>query len=331
MTLDLKHERAGEVLRRLDRRHRRRRRVGPAGARCARRASATQSSAATQPGLVWCSITGFGAGQPVRRPARARHHLPRLLGADGAHGRRHRAADARLRARGAVRRAHRGRSASSSAVAARDRTGVGRVRRHQHRRRRHVGASARRWRASPPGSQAGWGQSANRRAYRAADGKLDHRSPPPSRGRGARSARRSNAPTSSRGCRRRPTARPRSPRSWRRSSPPAPPPEWVEQLAGRRRGRSGNSVDDLFDDPHVQARGSIVELDGDGAGTRSCAHPCGSGSRDGTEEPFAAGPPPALGEHTDDALAAAGFTARRDRRAARRRRGLIRHHRGAAP
>ncbi len=84
--------------------------------------------------------------------------------------------------------------------------------------------------------------------------------------------------------------------------------EWVEQLPAAAAVGPVNSVDDLFDDPHVQARGSIVELTGSGAGTRVVRSPVRLRKPDGTEDPFAPEPPPALGAHTDDALAAAGFT-----------------------
>jgi crotonobetainyl-CoA:carnitine CoA-transferase CaiB-like acyl-CoA transferase len=48
-------------------------------------------------------------------------------------------------------------------------------------------------------------------------------------------------------------------------------------------------------------------LTGDEAGTRVLRSPVRLRRADGTEDPFTAGPPPDLGEHTDAALAAAGF------------------------
>jgi crotonobetainyl-CoA:carnitine CoA-transferase CaiB-like acyl-CoA transferase len=156
------------------------------------------------------------------------------------------------------------------------------------------------------GGQAGWGQSANRRAYRAGDGRLI-------------------------------TVAAAEPRTWgalcealerpdlveRLATPPEgqaaladelaaifasrPAAEWVARLPAEAAVGPVNTVDDLFDDPHVQARGSVVELSGAGAGTRALRSPVRLRHRDGSEEPFAAGPPPGPGEHTDAALAAAGF------------------------
>ena len=125
------------------------------------------------------------------------------------------------------------------------------------------------------GGQAGWGQSANRRAYRAADGRLI-------------------------------TVAAAEPRTWaalcealerpdladRLATPPEgqaaladelaaifagrPAAEWVARLPAEAAVGPVNTVDDLFDDPHVQARGSVVELSGAG-------HPC---------PPVAGSPPP---------------------------------------
>jgi crotonobetainyl-CoA:carnitine CoA-transferase CaiB-like acyl-CoA transferase len=67
------------------------------------------------------------------------------------------------------------------------------------------------------------------------------------------------------------------------------------------------TVDELLDDPHLAARGSVGELD-DGSGTRVLRTPVRLRDATGAERPVALGPPPALGEHTDAALAAAGFT-----------------------
>ena len=106
MTLDLKHARAPEVLRRLvaevDV-------VVESGLPAALRQQGIgyEQLAADQPGLVWCSISGFGTDSPYAD--RAAHDISflgysGLLAPDG--GRRG-AEHTRLRARGAVRRAHR--------------------------------------------------------------------------------------------------------------------------------------------------------------------------------------------------------------------------------
>ena len=294
MTLDLKHDARREVLRRL---------VAdvdvvvesglPAGA-ARRRASATRRSAAdaARPGVV----LDLRVRQPTARTRTAPRTTSRFLGYSGllgADGGRHRAAHARLRARGAVRRARRASSASSPRVTARDRTGRGALRRHQHRRRRHLGASVRRWRASRVGGQAGWGQSANRRAYRAADGKLI-------------------------------TVAAAEPRTWAAlcealerpdlADRLATPPEGQAALADgagghlrhphrRRVGRaapgagapSGRSTPSTTCSTTRTCRPAVrwSSSTGDGAGTRVRAHHrCGSATPDGSEEPFAAGPPP---------------------------------------
>jgi alpha-methylacyl-CoA racemase len=62
---------------------------------------------------------------------------------------------------------------------------------------------------------------------------------------------------------------------------------------------------DLLDDPHVRARGDVVQLEGTDAsvlGNPLRIH--GAGGASGT----ALSPPPALGEHTDELLAEAGFS-----------------------
>jgi alpha-methylacyl-CoA racemase len=157
------------------------------------------------------------------------------------------------------------------------------------------------------GHPAGWGQAANRRAYRTADGRLI-------------------------------TVAAAEPRTWAalcdalerpdlaaRFATPAdgqdaladdlaalfatrPAAEWVALLAdvGAAVGPV-STVEDLLVDEHVRARGSIVEL-GDEHRTRALRSPVRLRDAGGTEPAFSPGPPPELGEHTDAALAAAGFT-----------------------
>jgi alpha-methylacyl-CoA racemase len=169
------------------------------------------------------------------------------------------------------------------------------------------------------GHAAGWGQAANRRAYRCADGRLI-------------------------------TVAASEPRSWaalcetlgltdlsdRLRAPQDEQAEiaarftamfatrtarqWVDLLAPAGAGVGPvNTVEDLFDDPHVQARGSIVELAGNGG--RVLRPPLRLVDPDGDEPPFAPGPPPVAGEHTDAVLAAVGFTP--EETAALRRDGVI--------
>jgi CoA:oxalate CoA-transferase len=68
------------------------------------------------------------------------------------------------------------------------------------------------------------------------------------------------------------------------------------------------SIEELLVDPHLAARDSLVELDDD-AHTRVLRTPVRLRDAQGAERPVHLGPPPALSEHTDTALAEAGFTA----------------------
>jgi crotonobetainyl-CoA:carnitine CoA-transferase CaiB-like acyl-CoA transferase len=303
MTLDLKHPRAAEVLRRLvaevDV-------VVESGLPAALRDEGIgyEPLAAGQPGLVWCAITAFGTGSPYAD--RAAHDIT-FLGYSGLMA---------LMAGDTVPPtpdfvlavpygALIGVVGILAALAARDRTGEGRF----------VDTSiadAATWVIGEAvarvalGGQVGWGQSANRRAYRAGDGKLI-------------------------------TVAAAEPRTWsalcealdrpdlveRLGAGPEgqdaladelaaifatrPAADWVERLPAAAAVGPVNSVADLFEDAHVRARGSVVELTGDGAGTRALRSPVRLRRPDGTEEPFTVGPPPGLGEHTDAALAAAGF------------------------
>jgi len=67
-------------------------------------------------------------------------------------------------------------------------------------------------------------------------------------------------------------------------------------------------IEELLDDPHLEARGALVELD-DERHTRVLRTPVRLRDETGAERPVELGPPPALGEHTDGALSDAGFTA----------------------
>ncbi len=304
LTLDLKHERAPEILRRLvagvDV-------VVESGLPAPLRAQGIDHAtlAAADPGLVWCSITGFGPDSPYA--GRAGHDIS-FLGYSGLLSLM--AGDTVPPTPDFVLAVPFGALVAVvgilSAVAARDRSGRGAF----------VDTSivdSATWILGEAvarvadGGQAGWGEAANRRAYRAADGRLV-------------------------------TLAAAEPRTWaafcaaverpdladRVYVPPGeqdalavelaaifatqPAAEWVERL-GDTAAAVGPvlTVDDLLDDPHVRARGSIVELAGEG--TRVLRTPVRIADADGAAAPFAPSSPPALGEHTDGALTAAGFGA----------------------
>ncbi|HEY3696808.1 CaiB/BaiF CoA-transferase family protein [Phenylobacterium sp.] len=84
-----------------------------------------------------------------------------------------------------------------------------------------------------------------------------------------------------------------------------PAAEWVERL-----GPSGaavtlvNHAKWLLDDPHIQARGSIVES----AGVPVPANPIRLATPDGSRTATAAAAPHLVGEDTEDVLASAGFS-----------------------
>jgi formyl-CoA transferase len=63
---------------------------------------------------------------------------------------------------------------------------------------------------------------------------------------------------------------------------------------------------DVVDDPQVASRGSLLALDGDGP--RVLANPLRIDRADGAAASHARGPAPELGQHTDEALRAAGCT-----------------------
>ena len=169
-TLDLKHERAPEVLRRLVRGVD----VVVESARpgsLEARGIGYEQLAAERPGAGVVLDHGVRARQPLRRPPRPRRLVPRLLGDAGADGGRHRAVGARLHPRGARRRHLMATVGILVALQQRDRTGHGSM----------VDASvvdAASWMLGEhvsrvaAGGTVGWGKHAGRRAYRCADGRL---------------------------------------------------------------------------------------------------------------------------------------------------------------
>jgi crotonobetainyl-CoA:carnitine CoA-transferase CaiB-like acyl-CoA transferase len=306
MTLDLKHGQAPDILRRL---------VagvdvvvesGRPGALAARGVGYEQLSA-SDPGLVWCAITGFGQDSPYAD--RAAHDIT-FLGYSGlldlmAGGTVPPTPDFVLAVPFGALVAVVG---ILSALAERAQTGRGRFVDTSivDSATWILGEAVARVAA---GGEAGWGQSANRRAYRCADGRLV-------------------------------TLAAAEPRTWagfcaaldrpdladRAWGPPddqaalaaelealfatRPASEWVELLVDAGAGFGPvNTVGDLLDDPHVVARGSVVTLDGDPSGARVLRTPVRLVDAEGEEAPFTPTAPPASGAHTDEALAAAGFTA----------------------
>jgi crotonobetainyl-CoA:carnitine CoA-transferase CaiB-like acyl-CoA transferase len=305
MTLDLKHDDAAAVLRRLIARVDVVVESGlPAGLGAQGIGYAGLSG--DHPGLVWCTISGFGEGSPyARRPA----HDITFLGYSGLMA---------LMAGTTV-------PATPDFVLAvpfgsliavvgilaalteRDRTGTGAFvdTAIVDSATWVLGEAVARVAA---GQAAGWGQAAARHAYRAADGRLV-------------------------------TLAAAEPRTWAAfcvaverpdlsgalTDPPGgqdglteelaalfatkPAAAWEEQLAdaGAAFGPVRTIVE-LLDDPHLAARGALVELD-DEQHSRVVRTPVRLRDETGAERPVHLGPAPALGEHTDAALADAGFTA----------------------
>ena len=305
MTLDLKHDDAPAVLRRL---------IAqvdvvvesglPAGLTAQGLDFATL--VADQPGLVWCTLSGFGEGSPyAKRPA----HDITFLGYSGLMALM--AGDTVPPTPDFVLAVPFGSLIAVvgilAALTERDRTGKGAFvdTAIVDSATWVLGEAVARVAAGQP---AGWGEAASRRAYRAADGKLV-------------------------------TLAAAEPRTWAAfcaavdrpdladalMNPPGgqaalaeelaavfatkPAADWEAQLAdaGAAVGPV-RSIEDLLDDPHLAARGALVELDDD-AHTRVLRTPVRLRDETGAERPVHLGPPPALSEHTDTALADAGFTA----------------------
>ncbi len=170
------------------------------------------------------------------------------------------------------------------------------------------------------GHAAGWGQSANRRAYRCADGRLITLAATEPRTWAALCDKLALTDLAD---------------GWRAPQQEQdeiaarlaalfatrPARDWVELLAAGAGVGPVNTVEDLLEDPHVRARASVVQLAGGGAPVRVLRPPVRLFDADGTEAPFDAAPPPVIGEHTEAVLAAAGFTP--EETAALRRDGVI--------
>jgi crotonobetainyl-CoA:carnitine CoA-transferase CaiB-like acyl-CoA transferase len=305
MTLDLKHDDAPEVLRRL---------IAqvdvvvesglPAGLTAHGIGYAT--IAADQPRLVWCTISGFGEGSPyAKRPA----HDITFLGYSGLMALM--AGDTVPPTPDFVLAVPFGSLIAVvgilAALTERDRTGKGAFVDTSivDSATWVLGEAVARVAAGGP---AGWGEAASRRAYRAADGKLV-------------------------------TLAAAEPRTWAAFCAAVERPDLAESLMNPPGGQAAlaaeladlfatkpaadweatladagaavgpvRSIEDLLDDPHLAARGALVELDDD-SHTRVLRTPVRLRDETGAERPVQLGPPPALSEHTDTALADAGFTA----------------------
>lgn len=307
MTLDLKHDDAPDVLRKL---------VAQVDVVLDSGLPSRMTAAGVdygtlsggQPGLVWCTIDGFGKGSPYTK--RAAHDIS-FLGYSGMLTLM--AGDQVPATPDFVMAVPYGALVAVigilSALTERDRTGKGAF----------VDAAildAATWvlgeavARAATGDQPGFGQHANRRAYRTADGRMV-------------------------------TIAAAEPRTWAAFCEAVERPDlagalatifdevegakMVTDLADLFAGRTAAeweaalgdteaavgpvlTVEELLDDPHVEARGAIVELDDD-THTRTVRGPVRLRDAEGNERPFQPSPPPAIGEHTDEALAAAGFDA----------------------
>jgi crotonobetainyl-CoA:carnitine CoA-transferase CaiB-like acyl-CoA transferase len=304
MTLDLKHDDAPAILRRL---------IADVDVVVESGLPATLTAAgighatlaADRPELVWCALSGFGEGSPyAKRPA----HDITFLGYSGLMALM--AGETVPPTPDFVLAVPFGSLVAVvgilAALTERDRTGKGAF----------VDTSivdSATWVLGEAvarvasGQPAGWGEAASRRAYRAADGRLV-------------------------------TLAAAEPRTWAAFCAAVERPDLADALANPPGGQAGladelaalfatrpaaewesrladagaavgpvRTVAELLDDRHLAARGSIVELD-DGEHTRVLRTPVRLRDATGAERPVQLGAPPALGEHTDTALAAAGFT-----------------------
>jgi crotonobetainyl-CoA:carnitine CoA-transferase CaiB-like acyl-CoA transferase len=156
------------------------------------------------------------------------------------------------------------------------------------------------------GHPPGWGQAFNRRSYRAADGRLVTIAAAEPR-TWAAFCEAVERPDLAGGIGTPPDQQDAMADDLTKLFATRTAAEWEATLAdsGAAVGPV-RAVADLFDDEHVKARGAVVELDDD-AHTRVLRTPVRLRDAQGNETPVHLGPAPALGEHTDVALAEAGF------------------------
>jgi alpha-methylacyl-CoA racemase len=305
MTLDLKHDDAPAILRRL---------IAqvdvvvesglPAG--LAAQGIDHAGLAPEHPGLVWCTISGFGEGSPyAKRPA----HDITFLGYSGLMALM--AGDTVPPTPDFVLAVPFGSLIAVvgilAALTERERTGKGAFVDTSivDSATWVLGEAVARVAAGQP---AGWGEAASRRAYRAADGKLVTLAAAEPRTWAAFCAA-VDRPDLTESLTNPPGGQAALADELAKLFATKPASEWEAQLAdaGAAVGPV-RSIEDLLDDPHLAARGALVELD-DEPHTRVLRTPVRLRDETGAERPADLGPPPALGEHTDGALTDAGFTA----------------------
>ncbi len=303
MTLDLRHERAGEILRRLVR-------DTDVLIESARPGSMEQRGigyadlAEANPRLVWCSITGFGRGSPYAdRPA----HDVTFLGYAGLLSMM--VGDTVPAAPQFVIAVPIGALMATVGILValqdRDRTGLG----------KQIDASivdAATWMLgehmtrAAQGKAVGWGDTASRRTYRCADGRLITLGAAEPRTWGALCDALERPDLVDRL-----TDADQDALTGELAAIFAarPSTEWVEWLAPTAACLGPvNTPEDLLDDPHVAARGDLVTLD-DGSGEKIFANPLRFVDGDTMRGYTATGAPAVAGAHTAQALADAGFTA----------------------
>ena len=301
--LDLKHEAAPEVVRRLARTVDvvvESQRPGMLDAR----GMGFEALRAENPGLVWCSITGFGPDGPL---AEAPGHDITYLGVAGALSLLgDDPADpplpdvviaVPLAAMTAV-------AGISSALVQRERTGVGaRVEVNMLESamwmiQDHVTRGL-------AGPAAGWDSFAGRRIYRCADGRLVTvtASEPRSWATLCEALGRADLAGLALG-----EDEPRKIAALTEAFASRPAEEWVRQPGLAGGVGAVNRPEDLADEPQVVHRKGIVALD-DAASTPVVANPVRLDGADGDAASLARSAPPELGADTDEVLAEAGFSA----------------------
>lgn len=302
LTLDTRHERAGAVLRKLIAAADVVVESGRPGSLDAKGLGYAQL-AAEQPRLVWCAITGFGQASP--NIDRAGHDVT-FLGYTGLLA---------LMAGDTIPPtpdfvlavpigALMGVIGIMAALAEREKTGRGKL----------VDTSivdSATWLLSEHvsrvsgGQPAGWGPSAARRAYRCADGKLITLAATEARSWAAL-CKALDVPDLAGSMMVPPARYPEVAGRLEKIFATRPAAHWVDTLAdvGAAVGPT-HEIADLFSDRHVKARGSITDM----GNLRVVRTPIRLLDAKGHEDAPAITPPPGLGEHTDQALAAAGVSA----------------------
>ena len=279
-----------------------------------------ETAAAERPELIWCAIPAFGRDSPYG--SRSGHDIA-FLGYSGILA---------LMAGSTVPATPDFVLASPiaalvgcigilAAVAERDRTGTGRM-------VESTLVDSTMWVIGEQiarvagGGQAGWGEAASRRAYRAADGKLVTLSAAEPRtwsafcggvDRPDLEPRLYSDPQGQDGLR----AELEAIFATRTAA------EWVAHFDGTAAAVGPVlTVEDILVDDHVVARGSLVDLArGAGEPLRALRPPIRSYAPDGSEITIELGSPPELGEDTDEILTDAGLSA--DEIDALRRDGVI--------